>query len=116
MHWHLSLTFPSRLLFQVVQLVRAAITAAVPHKYARAERLLVAVVILTCSLVIGGFVSFLTPLALQALSCKLPCALPHKVRRSREEGDYLYLKRFGLTVWAPVGKQPLPSTLSSGGL
>ena len=74
-------------------------------------------------LVVGGFVSFLTPLALQASSCKLPCALhvtadcgcrqlqplPHKVQRSREEGDYLYLKRFGLqwATWkATVAEHP----------
>ena len=37
MHWHLSLTSPTCFFFQVVQLVRATVTAAVPHSYARAE-------------------------------------------------------------------------------
>ena len=118
--------FPSRSLFQVVQLVRVAITAAVPHAYARAERAPtlaqrtspLVIVLFWFFVQLGGFVSFhASGLACHLLHARMqrlpPLAIQHK------SGDLeRRVKRFGLPLLpsAPLScRWPLKRLSSTSG-
>ena len=117
MHRHLSLTSPTCFLFQVVQLVRALATADVQLSHA--------IVVMTEAAGSRGHSCLqscrwrlrvvLTPLALQASSCKLrsPVCTPRRCGCRPPAAATALPHQFGglpQALWAPVGKLLLPTT------